>query len=219
MYPYLGIMKGISDNEQVPRGKRTNQLSLDKRKSNVEIGQKDWKNEYESVTNYFYKPQPFDPNVNTQKGKSQASTFQIAQDPKFDREAHFKTETMKQFTAPVSTQMTKGTKDKTALFQTNYSLGDDRVSYETTSKRLFTDKSKEKTDSLPMKPRPEKYNIITNQELPTNLKQKSNVFDYWNPSQTKNHITNNVTDYPIPGRKVDIITGRVLPTSKYVPYQ
>lgn len=220
MYPYQGIFKGISDKEQVPRGKKTIEKAKEFTKSQVEIGQKGWKNEYESVTNHFYKPKPIDPQAGKNNAVANSSNFEIGQDRNFDRGTHYKTEAQQRFAAPVSTAEHKiPARDKTQLFGTNYSLGDDRRDFATTNKTLFNDKSRESTGPARVGYQRERYNIITNNDNSSHIKQNTNAFDHWNPEKSKSRTSNNLTDYPIPGRKVDIITGRVLPTSKNVEYR
>ena len=208
----------LSSNEAVPKGKKVLPQSTQHRQANFDF--KDSKansnSQYESVTNYFYTPKERIPN-DLKKDYSNASKVKLAQTDNINPRVHYASETKSQFTQPQNPQRPKQVRDKTDLLKSNYSLGDDKIGYSTTNSSQFYDKS-QMTVADPRLKKPERYNIITNNNLPREMVSGASNFDYWNQDRMKNRTSNNLTDHPMYGVKIDPITNRVLPTSKNYVY-
>jgi hypothetical protein len=210
------MFKTLSESDYTVKGKKTYPQSRALYDSQFQIGVPNIKNNYESVTNHFHKPQP----VVAQKAKGidiNASHWGLSQNDNIDKNDHFKTETKNQFSKPRNPEKVGPVRDKTTLLKTNYTLGEERIEYRTTSKTEFTDKSQIKAPELQYKEKP-KWDIINNTDVSKEKVQNANNFEGYNPHKSKNRTSNNQTDYPLGGYKLDPITRRILPTS-YMIYE
>jgi len=214
------MFNSLSQNEYVPRGKRTYPQSQAIFQSHFEIGDKEkFQPKYESVTNYFYPPKKPIPN-NFKPEHINASHWEIADKSKVKPEEvvdHWATETKKKFEQPRNPEKRQPVRDKTSLFKSQYTLGDDKTEYVTTTNAYYYDKSHIKVPDIATKEVP-KWDIIMNSAVPKERIIKASNFDFYNPYRDKKRTSNNVTDYPVPGMRLDPITRRVLPTS-YTAYE
>lgn len=208
----------LSSNEFVPKGKKVLPQSTQHRQAHFDF--KDSKaisnSQYESVTNYFYTPKERVPN-DLKRDYSNASQVNLAQSKNIDPRLHYASETKAQFTQPENPQRSKQVRDKTDLLKSSYNLGEDKIGYSTTNSDNFYDKSQMRVADPRLK-KPERYDIVTNKSIPKEVIGKSSNFDFWNQDRMKNRTSNNVTDHPMYGVKIDPITNRILPTSKNYVY-
>lgn len=205
------MFKSLGESDYVPRGKKSTYQSAEQFRTHFEIGDSNYKNKYESVTDHFYKPQPYVADI--KKGNNvNASSWALGDPSKTDKVDHFATETKKQFSEPRKTERVLPVRDKTTLLKSQYQLGEEKTEYVTTSKAQFYDKSNIKIPEVKYKEK-EKYHILANTNLPKDRIVNASNFDFYNPHRSKNRTSNNQTDYPLAGVRLDPITRRILPTS------
>lgn len=214
------MFNSISQSELVPKGKRTYPQSRALFESHFEIGDKEkTKPKYESVTDFFYPPKKPVPN-NYKPEYINASHWDISDKSNIKNNElrdHYATETKKQFQQPRNPQMRAPVRDKTTLFQSQYTLGEEKTEYTTTTNHYYYDKSNVKVPDLPRK-EVAKWDIIMNKDIPKERVQQASNFDFYNPHRDKKRTSNNQTDYPIAGVRLDPITRRILPSS-YMIYE
>jgi hypothetical protein len=214
------MFNSISKNEVAPKGKRTYPQSRALFDSHFEIGDKaKIQPKYECVTHFMYPAKKPVPN-NYKPEYVNASHWDISDKSKVQPQEvrdHFKTETKNQFQQPRNPEKVKPVRDKTALFQSQYSFGHEKTEYVTTTNSYYYDKTGMKVPDIATKETP-KWDIIINSKVPIERVEKASNFDFYNPNRDKKRTSNNITDYPIPGTRLDPITRRVLPTS-YMMYE
>lgn len=205
----------ISSNEAVPKGKKVLTQSLEHRQAHFDTKDPGYNNHYQSVNQYFHTPKERIPNMIDTKHIT-GSQVQLGQAQLTNPKQHYLSETKNQFAQPQNPQKAKQTREKTELLKTTYSLGQESLNYTTSSSSQFYDKSGIQALEMRLK-KEERYNIITNKNMPSQMLTNASAFDYWNQDKSKNRTSNNLTDYPTYGLKIDPITNRILPTSK-APY-
>jgi len=105
-------------------------------------------------------------------------------------------------------------RDKTDLLQCTYKLGEEKNDFTTVNRDQFWNKSKVEVLDLKTRAKPVRYDIVTNEGVQKERLAKASGFDFCNPERAKNLTSNNVTDFPQAGVKKDVITGRVLASSR-----
>lgn len=210
------MFKTLSTNEAVPRGKKVSEQSQNNQKSNFTVKDPDYQDKnYQSVSSYFHDQKNRIPN-NINMGHPNTSHFELAQTDSINPNRHYLSETKAKFGQPQNPQKAKQVREKTELLKTTYSLGEEKSGYSTTNAEQFYDKSSIRVSDIRTK-QPERYNIVTNKDLPSQMVTNASAFDFWNQDKSKNRTSNNLTDHPMYGVKIDPITNRVLPTSKRMP--
>ena len=206
----------LSNNESIPKGKKVSAQSITNRQANFSYKEPNHNPQYETVSQYFYNPKQRIPNP-SKMDTTNASQFDLAQSKSVSPTLHFLSETKRQFGAPQNPERAKQVRDKVDLLKTTYHVGDERAGYATTFTSEFYDKSAIRAPEMRLK-QPERYNIISNKEMPGERIKNASNFDFWNPHKTQNRTSNNLTDQPMRGVKLDPITNRILPTSKPSTY-
>jgi len=206
----------LSTNEIVPKGKRVTAQSIDHRQSHFDFKDPGFKTPYETVNQYFYASKERIPN-DLKMEHPNTSHFELSQTRDVNPKLHYASETKFHFGKPQNLERVKQVRDKTDLLKSNYNLGEEKAEYVTTNNSEFYDKTTMKAPD-PFLRKPERYNIITNSNLPKETISKASNFDFWNQERSKNRTSNNTTDFPMYGVKIDPITNRILPTTKNYPY-
>ncbi len=201
----------LSSNEAVPKGKKVMAQAIEHRQSHFDLHDPNYNSKFETVNQYFYPSKQREPNT-LRMERPNASHFDLAQTKQPDPK-HFTSETKLQFSKPENAQKAKQVREKTDLLKSSYNLGDDKIQYTTTNSSEFYDKSTQLAPDPKLR-KPERYNIVTNQNMSKEMVQGASNCDFWNQERSKNRTSNNTTDFPSYGVKIDPITNRILPTSK-----
>ena len=207
-------MLNFSANEIAPKGKKISGISRIFQDQQFNIGREEWQQKHETVTQHFYIPKQAIPNL-IKKEYGNISHFEVSHGHTKDPSVHYETEKQVQFKKYNEVKRTLPVKNKTNLLQNTYTLGEEKITYSTVTKEQFYDKSSTTSDDFAMKQQNiGKYNIVNNENLSKERIKNANNYEFWNPQKSKKKTSDNVTDFPHPFTKKDIITGRVLPTSK-----
>jgi len=125
-----------------PKGKRSLNQSFEYQRTHFVLGDPSQIQKPESVNQYAYSAKKVIPYKRVNRSIN-TSSFNIIQTIDYDPKEHFASETRKKYEAPKFVAPVTPVRNSAQFNKSQYTLGDDKVEYISTTKQCYTDKSKE----------------------------------------------------------------------------